>query len=503
MRGGAGGSRSTAGGSARVTAAALIGLGLLVTAAAPAAAAEPGEPAGLLSPRRVDAVKAGIAVAGTVLVGLGALRRRRNPSAAPSRAEDAALLSLGLAGALCWWNLLAFHYPGYAHPRDNFHYYLGSKYFPELGYERLYACAAVADAEAGLRGPGSGGRIRDLGSNTLVPARATLDRPARCKGHFSAERWEAFSRDVAFMRGRLPAAKWRTIFSDHGYNATPAWGLIGGVLTNSAPLGRGQLRALTAIDPLLLAAMWGAVVWAFGWRVACIGSIFWGTNYFAGYGWTGGGILRQDWLAATVIGLCLLRREQRFAAGFALGWAALLRVFPGFLLVALALAEGASMLASRRLHVSAPRRRIAAGALLALAIGVPLSGVVMGRSDSAGGTGPGLLVWLDFANNSRIHLTTPLQNHMGLQTLLSFDPDQTARKLRDITQTDAYADWKRARVETLRDRYPLYVLAVIGFAAWLAVVGREREDWVVASLGIGLVPIASELTNYYYAVLLG
>ena len=57
--------------------------------------AKAGEPAGLLSPRRVDAVKAGIAVAGTVLVGLGALRRRRNPSAAPSRAEDAALLRLG------------------------------------------------------------------------------------------------------------------------------------------------------------------------------------------------------------------------------------------------------------------------------------------------------------------------------------------------------------------------------------------------------------------------
>ncbi len=34
-------------------------------------------------------------------------------------------------------------------------------------------------------------------------------------------------------------------------------------------------------------------------------------------------------------------------------------------------------------------------------------------------------------------------------------------------------------------------------------VVRDAEDWVVAVLGIGLIPIATELTSYYLCVLLG
>ena len=66
-----------------------------------------------------------------------------------------------------------------------------------------------------------------------------------------------------------------------------------------------QLRMLTLLDTALLLTLWVCFSWAFGWRATCVGLVFWGTNYFAPFTWTGGGILRQDWLAASVIGIYL------------------------------------------------------------------------------------------------------------------------------------------------------------------------------------------------------
>src|SRR5262245_60700002 len=47
--------------------------------------------------------------------------------------RDTALAALGIASLLGWWNFLQFHGPGFVHGHDLFNYYVGSKYFPELG----------------------------------------------------------------------------------------------------------------------------------------------------------------------------------------------------------------------------------------------------------------------------------------------------------------------------------------------------------------------------------
>ena len=134
---------------------------------------------------------------------------------------------------------------------------------------------------------------------------------------------------------------------------------------------------------------------------------------------------------------------------------------------------------------------------------MPLSSITAGRGDSAGAPAPGLGVWLDFYSNSRVHLTTPLRNHMGLVTLVAYDPASTAQELRDGALEDPYAAWKEARRATAAARRPLYLLLVLGFVALLARAVRDAEDWVAAVLGIGLIPIATELTSYYLCILLG
>lgn len=63
-----------------------------------------------------------------------------------------------------------FRLPGgaYLHCWEMYHYYVGAKYAPELGYTRLYRCSTVADAEAGI--DVAHRWIRNLEDDTLLRA---------------------------------------------------------------------------------------------------------------------------------------------------------------------------------------------------------------------------------------------------------------------------------------------------------------------------------------------
>ena len=447
---------------------------------------------GLLAPRAVGGVKVGIALATTALLCFGSFADRSGAGARGRAARDVLLAALGIAGLTCWWNLFEFHYPGFAHPTETFHYYLGAKYFPELGYTRLYECVAVADSEAGLPAQALRRPMRDLASNELTTTDAILADPARCTGHFSPARWAAFRHDVDFLRSLVPARVWSQFQQDHGYNATPAWTLVGHLLTDTAPASPAQLYALWAIDPLLLLALWVGAWWSFGWRLSAVAAVYFGTNYLSPYGWTGGALLRQDWLAASVLGVALLHRERPAAGGALLAWAALLRIFPGCLLAGVALGALWRMARARSLRLLPAERRCAAGAATALALGFALS--------SAASGGPAR--WLEFAERSRVQLSTPLANHVGLVTALSYDPAARSELARDASLADPMQRWKVARRARFAERRVPFVAAVAAFALLLARAAAGQPLWVGAVLGATLIPVALELTAYYWSALL-
>jgi hypothetical protein len=448
---------------------------------------DPGAPP-LLWPRQVGGVKAAVATLATLLLGIGWWWDRRGQGQRGRRTRDALLGALGLAGVLCWTNLLQFNYPGFGHPSDTFHYYLGSKYFPELGYTGLYACVAVADAEAGLDEPRP---MRNLATNQLVTSAAALAAPDACREHFTPSRWRAFRHDVDFLRSRVLPDRWARFQQDHGYNATPVWGAIGRALTSTGPASPAQLFWLRALDPLLLALMGAGIIWAFGWRVACVAAIYLGTNYAAPYGWTGGSILRQDWLAASVLGLCALRREHFAVGGALLALATLLRLFPGLIVAGVLLAAAARMLRARRFVPTREERAFALGGLAMLALALPLS-------LWSGGTS----AWREFADNSRLHLSTPLANHVGLATVLAYDPEMRSEVARDASLEDPMQPWKQARQRHFEQYRLLYGGLVVLFAALVGWAGAGQPLWVGGVLGVALVPIAAELTAYYWSLLL-
>jgi hypothetical protein len=256
-------------------------------------------------------------------------------------------------------------------------------------------------------------------------------------------------------------------------------------------VSEARLRLSTLLDVPCLLAMWGFVAWAFGWRTLCVGLSFWGTSLWSGYNWTGGSILRQEWLVASVIGVCLLRKQKLVSAGATITYAALLSIFPGFLAVGIGLKAIATAWHERSFVLAPDHRRLLLGALLALVLVVPVATYCAG----------GVSAWLGFIANSRVD-SQPAPNNMGLPTLLSYDGDTL--RLRGLDPDDArpFRSWSEARRQKLDARLP-WLLGLNG-ALLVLVFGaaRRQPDWVVAILGLGWVVFAFRLSNYYYVLLL-
>jgi hypothetical protein len=442
---------------------------------------------------QVLAAKLAIAVLGLGLFLRGWVVRRRGARGPEGRAEAGALALLGVAGALCWWNLGAFHYGTSIHHEDVFHHFLGVKYFEELGYDGLYECAAAADAEAGLEDWVSSRTIRDLRTNAMVPGFSLLERARDCRAAFSPDRWRDFTLDVAWFRTWIPPPSWDRLMQDHGYNATPVWGLAGRWLARNLAASDAGIHALAMIDPLLLVAMWALVIWGFGWRAAAVAALWWGTNLLGEFGWTGGGFLRQDWLLLTVAGLCLVKRRRWAAGGWALAWAALLRLYPLFLAAGLGLKTVAGMWRRRSLSLEKGQRRFVVGFASSLAFFVALSSVANPR---------GVDAWADFARNSRVDLSTRSTNQVGLGVLLSYDSGTLLRTIVESGAENPVNIWQETQRKALESRRWLQAVALLAFSVLLLRRVRDAEDGEALVLGVGLVPLAVSISSYYASIFL-
>src|SRR5262249_38774702 len=181
----------------------------------------------------VLALKGGLAVAGALVLGLSALLAWRKRDRVLRRTRDAALAALGVLAFCAYFNFFHFHFDDFVHQWDVYHYYVGAKYFPELGYTRIYECTTVAEAEMFGRDAVKNRTIRDLVTNEAEPVAPLLAAPGRCKDHFTDARWREFSTDIAFFRNQFSAGRWFEVLHDHGYNATPVWGVAGRLLAGT------------------------------------------------------------------------------------------------------------------------------------------------------------------------------------------------------------------------------------------------------------------------------
>ena len=402
------------------------------------------------------------------------------PFALSPRRYVAALFGLAAASVAVYLNFFSFHGARtWVHLHDVAHYYLGAKYFDELGYEHVYTAMLRAEGEL-TPGRFSTLEARDLSTNELVPIRGLLLRSDEVKAGFTPERWEDWKRDVEMFRRQL-GPQFKALYIDHGFNPTPLWPVMGGALARLVPAGsRSGVLVLCLLDPLLLLAAFAAVVWAFGWPAALLGLIHFCLIYGASFGWTGGAFLRYVWFAAALAAACCLHRGRFLAAGALLAVAAALRVFPGLFALPLAFQALHRLWSERRLPREHLRFFLAFGATsLALIL---LTGLQP----------RGFASWGEFRHNMSKHMDTVSPNIVGLTQVLAYREMPEKITLEEVReQRQRHVDANHLQLATL------FVAALLA-AALLAPRVRPDQSMLLA---VPLLLTGLNLASYYYVLL--
>jgi hypothetical protein len=432
-----------------------------------------------------------------------------------TRWKKMAAAAFAVVGVVSYFQFFQIGYKEFYHRWEFFHYYVGSKYYREIGFEGIYTCSAVAESELpdGLNSPSDHPKqevkirkLRDLRVNLIVDTAEWVDHPEKCKANFaSTERWESFKKDVAFFRKVMWGNYWRDSQKDHGYNPPPVWGITGWLFSSLHPATEAYMKLLSCLDVALFAGMFGCVAWAFGWRVMCIAIVFWGSQDASPFYWTGGAFLRQDWLFYTIVSACMIRKKKYFWGGAFMTYGTLLRVFPmffftGWLVTAAAYIwkkysedkegafEGGAVEAFKRL--THPHHRIlAAGALAAGLVLIPTSVAVHGTK-----------AWPEFIHHIGVHAGTPLTNHMGWKPVVAHRAEGRMQVAKDPRLQDPFEKWKQMRIDRVKELKPIYyggillMMSMFVYACW-----RIKNLWIVEALGCLPTTILIDLTCYYYS----
>jgi hypothetical protein len=396
-------------------------------------------------------------------------------------ARSALLAVLGVAALLSvavYVDFGVFRYGTYLNEWDFYHYYLGSKYAPELGYTKLYGATLLADAESGLRYRNPQNAIRDLSTAELQPVQSVAAQAHRYRGAFSDQRWRDFVADVAWFKQELPAERWSLLLVDHGYNGTPAWSfVVGGLFTRHLSVGAPVQRWLMLLlDPALLLAAVAAVAWAFGLRTAFLLVIFVGTHYLLSWGHLKGALLRTDFAMCSVLAICLVKKEHYKLAGTFLGWAILSRIFPAFFLTGPIVLLAWGWLRERSLQ------RTWLAMLTTCAATVVL--VVAGSCLYFGGTE----IWQDWIHKISLHYAGGSDWDLGYRTVVQavFGHGVPMRP----TESAQAGGWSAPAMVGAA----LLVLPAVSFL-------RGLEEYQVVSYGFVFVFLLSLATYYYYLIL--
>jgi len=172
------------------------------------------------------------------------------------------------ASTLAYFNLGQLRYSGgVTNAWEQYHFFLGSKYLPEVRYDGLYDATAAAMADR-YHVP-KGIKVRDLRTFELRPAHASLESVEAARSRFAPERWQEFGSDVVvfFRKLGLPLER---VICDHGNTGSPAWAAIARLFTARAGAGVATLSWLSLLDVALLVALSAAIARSFDLPTLCI-----------------------------------------------------------------------------------------------------------------------------------------------------------------------------------------------------------------------------------------
>jgi hypothetical protein len=393
-------------------------------------------------------------------------------------------------------NLGTFKGGGFVHYADMFHYYLGTKYFKEIGYSDLYNAVIVADTEQGNqleRLP----FYTDLRTYQNTSRAKALEGVDRIKSLFSQHRWSAFKDDVTFFKkatGMPQTPGLMFLLMDHGYNGSPVSTLILGTLANIVPVS--QLQLLAFLDVFLVLLMSALVFRTFGFEMGALFSAYFCVNVLNPYDFISGCFLRYDWLFYIVVAVCLLERKRYAPSAIFLALAAMIRVFPAVLFYGMAVIIFKNVRATRVLDKKYKHFVLTAGlttAVLFLLPSVYLGSIVQ--------------PWQEFAEKIAFHDRGVYVNHLGLRGIALFEPSHLSLEgfveAYKSTQTnDIVRHWQDVKEAELAHKMPALLFASLLVLVCLTTIIWKRESETEAVLWpLVLVYTASYPAHYYYAFL--
>lgn len=365
---------------------------------------------------------------------------------------------------------------GHIHYYDAFHYFMGAKYFPELGYYGLYETTLVAAHDlGGLRGIAA---FRDLTSYTLRPA-GSVDAEA-VRARFSKARWQMFKTDLTFFGPRIDA--WPELLSDRGYNDPPARALLLHWLVGRVRASAFTLTLLTWLDYVAVAVAFVMAWRAFGAIPSTLGLAFFALSFFARFDWIGGSLLRWDWIAALLVGVAAYARGQGTAAGICLGYAALARVFPLLFFVPLGIKWLQARFRARPDPTLGACLRAGLGLMLLVSVGLIASGEERTHAR-------------EFLSKIRVHSQDPFINSVGLSSVMVFG------KATWTSNPDGTVYVTEGAISAARPAP--YLLPLMSAGYLLAVLPLLLRARPLASLmyAVPLIFCILSLTGYYYSFL--
>jgi len=364
--------------------------------------------------------------------------------------------------------------------RAAYHYFLGAKYFRELGYADIYRFSLLADYETGFHHLKDQTEIRDQEDYELVPVpealeQARLKRPLR----FTDERWEEFKKDWLAISRSIPNTEWQRILTDRGFNPPPFWQVVASPLAQHiTATSHHEYRIGLFADVAFLALALLLVGVCAGLDAAllcfCFIHLAWYYN-----GSVIGTYFQFVWLDAILICMAFYRRGWMIAAGAALAVSAGVALFPVVFTGGPGVMFLRDLVRTRKMPWK-PFKFLASFA--ACTILFTVMGIVAGR---------GVAPTKDFAGKITMHAWNQ-----------KFDSNKFGLKRTMSVEADSFWDWTSIdrRTEVFvqqRHLYKLLFLAIVGLTLAAMIRGPDNDAWAVP-LGQGIIYSLMTSSRYYY-----
>ncbi len=393
------------------------------------------------------------------------------------RAARIALAALVFVAGLNYFYVrMGLHASQFAHRWDTFHYLLGPRYYAELDYDDLYACAL---SEITTRQIPDSRPVRDLRTYNMRKA-GEIRAEQPCTENFSVERRERWRADLKLFTEHGGIGTLRGAIEDRGYNGSPFHSAVAGYIADRIVLTEAAHQLVPMLDVAVICTMAAGVTWAFGWELGLVFALFFFTSAADRWGIIGGSFFRFPWMASLALSLAALRARRHATAGVLMAISTLLNVFPVVFSFGLLLRAGVQTVRDRSFPV--PYRRFFAAAILTGLLGLGV-GALPAR-------GPGNYV--SWFQNMELH---NVERYQGFGVGLKF-PFIFRGGVSD--ETDRVPE--RTRKAWFREVRPWYMglaAIVLGLAGAVAL---KTEDDVEAAGIVGFTLFFSVLgtVGYYF-----